>query len=93
MRLKFKTYLSRLLKGFGIFILLVLGLNFAFPLPLDKTEIASAQVLDRYDGWMSAFPIEDGIWRIPADLDQIDPRFIERLIRVCLLYTSPSPRD
>ena len=82
MKLKLKTYLRRLSKVFGALILAVLGLNFAFPLPLDKTEIASAQVLDRYDGWMSAFPIEDGIWRIPADLDQIDPRFIERLIRV-----------
>ena len=57
MKLKLKTYLRRLSKVIGVLVLAVLGLNFAFPLPLDKTEIASAQVLDRYDGWMSAFPI------------------------------------
>ena len=82
MRPRFKKLSVWGLKGFGLFILLIAGLNFAFPLPLDKTEYVSAQVLDRNGDWMSAFPIEDGIWRIRADLDQIDPRFIERLVRI-----------
>ena len=31
---------------------------------------------------MTGFSIEDGIWRIKADIDKIDPRFIQRLIAV-----------
>jgi len=82
LRDKLTTYLAWLLRAFALFSTLAIGLNFTFPLPLSKAELVSAQVLDRHSDWMSAFPIEDGIWRIPADLDGIDPRFIERLIKI-----------
>ena len=31
---------------------------------------------------MTGFTVEDGIWRIPADLEQIDQRYIDRLIAI-----------
>lgn len=66
-----------------LFILAILfGANLIFPPPLTKAQLVSPVVLDRQDGWMAGFTVEDGVWRIPADLDDIDPRFVERLIAI-----------
>jgi penicillin-binding protein 1C len=52
----------------------------AATLPLGKLERASPLVLDRRGVWLRALPIEDGRWRLRADLDRTDPVFVRRLI-------------
>ncbi len=64
------------------FLSLLVVLNVIFPLPLDKARNVSPVVLDRYGGWVAGFTVDDGIWRIKADLDVIDPRFVEHLISI-----------
>jgi penicillin-binding protein 1C len=51
-----------------------------FTLPLDKLRHASPVVLDRHGAWLRALPVEDGRWRLRADLDRTDPTFVRRLI-------------
>ena len=51
----------------------------AFPPPLDAPEV-SRQVLDRDGTVLSAFATGEGRWRLPADLDRIDPAFVSMLI-------------
>lgn len=53
---------------------------FVFTLPLGKLQHASPVVLDRHGAWLQALPVEDGRWRLRADLRHIDPVFIRRLI-------------
>ncbi len=48
--------------------------------PLGKLERSSPVVLDRNGAWLRALPVEDGRWRLRADLDRTDPLFIRRLI-------------
>jgi len=55
------------------------ALDLAFPPPLDKLLHASPVVLDRKGAWLGALPVEDGRWRLRADLDRIDPAFLRRL--------------
>jgi penicillin-binding protein 1C len=38
--------------------------------------------LDRRGQWLRALPVEDGRWRIRADLERTDPSFIRRLIAI-----------
>lgn len=39
-------------------------------------------VLDRRGVWLRALPVENGRWRIRADLERTDPSFIRRLIAI-----------
>jgi len=64
------------------FLAAVVGLNFVFPLPLDGARDVSPVVLDKNGDWMTGFTVEDGIWRIPTDLDRVDQRYIDRLIAI-----------
>lgn len=57
-------------------------LDAAFPPDLARAERASAVVLDRRGAWLRALPVETGRWRLRADLERTDPRFVERLIAV-----------
>lgn len=52
----------------------------ALTLPLGKLQRASPVVLDRNGAWLRAVPVEDGRWRLRADLDRTDPVFVRRLI-------------
>lgn len=52
----------------------------AFTLPLGKLQRSSPVVLDRHGVWLRALPVEDGRWRLRADLDRTDPVFVRRLI-------------
>ncbi len=36
--------------------------------------------LDRNGAWLRALPVEQGRWRIRADLDRTDPAFVRRLL-------------
>ncbi len=42
----------------------------------------SALVLDREGRLLRAFPVDAGRWRLPLDLSQVDPGFIEMLIAI-----------
>jgi len=55
------------------------ALDAALPPPMEKAEHASPVVLDRKGAWLGAVPVEDGRWRLRADLARIDPIFLRRL--------------
>jgi penicillin-binding protein 1C len=57
-----------------------LGLDLALPPDLDRARASSAVVLDRNGVWLRALPVEQGRWRIRADLDRTDPVFVQRLL-------------
>jgi penicillin-binding protein 1C len=52
----------------------------ALTAPLGKLQRSSPVVLDRHGVWLRALPVEDGRWRLRADLDRTDPIFVRRLI-------------
>ncbi|MBE7217786.1 MAG: transglycosylase domain-containing protein, partial [Caulobacteraceae bacterium] len=56
------------------------ALDLAFPPPLDRLARASPVVLDRNGAWLRALPVENGRWRLRADLERTDPVFLRRLI-------------
>ncbi len=63
----------------GIFIL-----DRLFPPPIDKIKISTI-ITDRNGAWLHAFTIDDDgerRWRLKAELEDIDPVFIERLIAI-----------
>jgi penicillin-binding protein 1C len=59
-----------------------LALDAALPPDLSRGAQASPVALDRRGAWLRALPVEDGRWRIRADLARTDPTFVERLIAV-----------
>lgn len=63
-------------------LLAAAALDLALPPDLTRAEEASAVVLDRRGAWLRALPVESGRWRLRADLQRTDPRFVERLIAV-----------
>lgn len=60
----------------------LIGLDAAFPPDLTRARAASPVVLDRQGQWLRALPVEHGRWRLRADLDRTDPRFLRRLVEV-----------
>ena len=72
---------------FGLLVLLALetsvfALDAAFPPNLGRAKRSSPVALDRRGAWLRAMPVEDGRWRIRADLDRTDPVFLRRLVRI-----------
>ena len=60
----------------------IAAFDLLFPPPLDRAQNLSPLVTDRNGEWLHAFATPEGRWRFEADLDQIDPVFVERLIAV-----------
>ncbi|MEX6633692.1 penicillin-binding protein 1C [Hyphococcus lacteus] len=60
----------------------IAALDILFPPPLKRAENLSPLVLDENGEWLHAFAADDGRWRFKADLSQIDPVFIERLLLI-----------
>jgi penicillin-binding protein 1C len=56
------------------------ALDSLFPPDMQRARLSSPVALDRNGAWLRALPVEDGRWRIRADLDRIDPVFIRRLV-------------
>jgi penicillin-binding protein 1C len=56
------------------------ALDSVFPPDMERARLSSPVALDRNGAWLRALPVEDGRWRIRADLDRVDPIFIRRLI-------------
>jgi len=61
---------------------LLIGLDLAFPPDLARALSASPVVLDRQGNWLRALPVEDGRWRLRADLERTDPAFLRRVVAV-----------
>lgn len=76
------SYPRRLKWGVLLAALCLALLNALFPPPLDRARIVSPLALDENGSWLTAFTVEDGRWRIKAELSEIDPIFIERLIAI-----------
>ncbi len=60
----------------------LIGINLAFPPPLKGAKQVSSVVNDHNNQWLTGFAVNDGTWRIKADLKQVDPRFVDRLIAI-----------
>lgn len=59
---------------------LILALDRALPPP--PMPQVSALVTDRQGRPLRAFPVEDGRWRLPVDLEAVDPAFITALLTI-----------
>jgi penicillin-binding protein 1C len=59
---------------------LVFGLDAVFPPNLSRAHRASPVVLDRNGAWLRALPVENGRWRLRADLERTDPEFLKRVV-------------
>lgn len=68
--------------GLAVVLLTVASLDALFPPPIERGQVVSTVVADREGRALRAFPVEDGRWRLAADLDRIDPDFIEALVAV-----------
>jgi penicillin-binding protein 1C len=60
----------------------VFALDAAFPPDMSRALRSSPVALDRKGVWLRALPVEDGRWRIRADLARTDPIFLKRLVAV-----------
>ena len=60
----------------------VVALDQLLPPPLDKAAELSPLAVDREGRWLHAFTTDEGRWRFAADLNEIDPLFVERLIAI-----------
>ncbi|MCI5045509.1 MAG: penicillin-binding protein 1C [Aquisalinus sp.] len=70
----------------SVFLLLaLLVLDRVFPPPLDAVR-TSVVVIDKDERWLHAFTVQDNEeerrWRFEADLEAIDPLFVERLVHI-----------
>lgn len=72
----------RLIAGLAALIACVLLLDVLFPPPLERAGGVSVMVTDRAGKPLRAFPTPDGRWRFAVDLEDIDPDFVEALVRV-----------
>ncbi len=76
------TGLRRLGVGLTALVLAGFGLDRLFPPPLDRGADVSALISDRDGRPLRAFPLGDGRWRFAADLDAVDPVFLDALLAV-----------
>ncbi|EGF92162.1 penicillin-binding protein 1C [Asticcacaulis biprosthecium C19] len=83
--LHFDRFIPRLVKvltGLVAVQVVVAALNLVLPPDMHKATTASAVALDRNGTWLRALPVDNGRWRIRADLDRTDKTFLKRLIQV-----------
>ena len=69
------------IRSFGLAaagVIALAALDLAFPPPI--AQPVSAVVLDRDGRTLRAFPLEDGRWRLAADLDRLEPKFLAALL-------------
>ncbi|WP_243410653.1 penicillin-binding protein 1C [Caulobacter radicis] len=74
--------LTRLLTGFLAAQVGVFTLSAAFPPDMSRAKRSSPVVLGERGAWLRALPVEDGRWRVRADLERTDPTFLKRLVAV-----------
>ncbi len=56
------------------------ALDAVFPPDMARAALSSPVALDRNGAWLRALPVENGRWRVRADLERTDPEFVRRLI-------------
>ncbi len=61
-------------------ILLPLGLDRAFPVPIGRLAQPGRVFLDRNGALLAAAPAPGGVWRLPVRLEDVDPAYLARLI-------------
>ncbi|HYF22939.1 MAG TPA: penicillin-binding protein 1C [Caulobacteraceae bacterium] len=61
---------------------LLFALDALLPPDMGRAERSSPVALDRKGAWLRALPVEDGRWRVRADLRRTDPTFLKRLAAV-----------
>jgi penicillin-binding protein 1C len=74
--------LTKVLVGLLAVEITLFALNAAFPPDMTRAKHSSPVILDRRGAWLRALPVEDGRWRIRADLQRTDETFQRRLIKV-----------
>ncbi|MFN3910581.1 penicillin-binding protein 1C [Hyphomonas sp.] len=72
----------RLIAGLVASLAAVLLLDALFPPPLTRAHVNSVLVTDRHGKPLRAFSAPDGRWRFAVRLEDIDPAFIDALVRV-----------
>ncbi len=60
----------------------LIAIDQLFPPPIARGQVVSFVAEDREGRPLRAFPVEDGRWRLAADLERIDPDFIEALLLI-----------
>jgi len=75
-------WLKRLAILFAVSLAAILVLDKLFPPPIERGRDVSIMISDRDDRPLRAIPRENGSWRFAANLDNIDPVFIEALLEV-----------
>ncbi len=70
------------LAAIGAVCAAIVTLDAVLPPQLGKADRSSPVALDRNGAWLRALPVENGRWRIRADLERTDPVFLARLIRI-----------
>lgn len=60
----------------------VFAVDAILPPDMGRAERSSPVALDRRGAWLRALPVEDGRWRIRADLNRTDPSFQRRLVAI-----------
>ncbi|CDZ70909.1 Penicillin-binding protein 1C [Neorhizobium galegae bv. orientalis] len=69
--------------GLGAAAGLIVGLEAAdraYPPPLEKARVASAEVLDADGELLRAFATPEGRWRLRTTVENVDPRFLKMLV-------------
>lgn len=59
---------------------MLIAADYAFPPPLQRADNLSQLVLDHDGKWIRAFTTAQGRWRFHAELDAIDPTFVNRVV-------------
>ena len=72
----------RVFAGMSGLLLSLIAADLLFPPPLERARDVSPLILDHEGRWLHAFTTDEGRWRFAADLDEIDPGFVDRLIAV-----------
>lgn len=57
----------------------LVALDLALPPAMGKAQRSSPVALDRNGAWLRALPVEQGRWRVRADLQRTDPAFLKNL--------------
>lgn len=79
---RYDSWRRRLALGLIAGLAVLAILNVLFPPSLAALGQRSTVVEDRHGRLLSAFTVDNGRWRLGAELDNIDPRFIKRLIAI-----------
>ncbi|MCJ9746877.1 transglycosylase domain-containing protein, partial [Neorhizobium sp. SHOUNA12A] len=69
--------------GLGVAAGLIVGLDAAdraYPPPLEKARVVSAEVLDADGELLRAFATPKGRWRLRTSTENVDPRFLKMLV-------------